>query len=87
MREKLPEGSRLDWDVVGAGHRSLVRTELPGAGYTIGDKDYAAEWALAVATTWLNILEENPIGDLEQQVQSLVPAAQLGAGDEDDSGE
>ena len=25
-------------------------------------------WALEVATTWLNVLEENPIPDLEQQV-------------------
>jgi hypothetical protein len=29
--EQLPDGSVVDWDVVGTGHRSLVRTELPGA--------------------------------------------------------
>lgn len=74
----LPPGSVLDWDVVGAGHRSLVRTELPGAGYTSGDNHIAAQWALAVATTWLNVLEGNPIPDLEQQVVARVPGAQLG---------
>lgn len=84
LQDQLPVGSILDWDVVGAGHRSLVRTELPGAGYTAGDNDIAAQWALAVATTWLNVLEENPITDLEKEVVARVPGAQLGAGDDDD---
>ena len=87
LNERLPTGSAVDWDVAGAGHRSLVRTELPGAGYSAGENGAAAEWSLAVATTWLNLLEENPMSDLEQQVVSRVPGAQLGVGDDDEAGE
>lgn len=79
--------SSPSWEVVGAGHRSLVRTELPGAGYTGGDNDIAAQWAFAVATTWLSVLEESLIADLEQQVVDRVPGAQLGASDDDDAAE
>lgn len=83
LSEQLPDGSVVDWDVVGTGHRSLVRTKLPGAGYRGGENGAAAEWALDVATTWLNLLEENPMTDLEQQVVSRVPGARLG-GDDDE---
>ena len=36
LKVQLPAGSAVDWDVVGAGHRSVVRTELAGAGYATG---------------------------------------------------
>lgn len=83
LGEQLPRGSVLDWDMVGSGHRSLVRTVLAGAGYGSGDNDIAAEWALAAATAWLNVLEENPVADLERRVIDVVPNARLGSGDDD----
>jgi hypothetical protein len=84
LTDQLPAGSVLNWDVVGTGHRSVVRTELVGAGYIAGDNELAAEWSLAAATTWLNVLEENPIADLEQLVAARVPGAQLGPGDDEE---
>lgn len=81
---QLPPGSVLDWEVVGAGRRSLVRTELPGTGYVAGDVNAAAEWSVAVATAWLNVIADNPILDLEQLVATSIPGAQLGPGDEDE---
>lgn len=84
LEQQIPEGSTVHWDLVGAGHRSFVRTELPGAGYSAGDVEVAAEWALTVSTAWLNILAENPINDLEQQVAERVPGAQLGEGGNND---
>jgi hypothetical protein len=87
LRQRLPSGSVLDWDARGPGHRSLVLTELPGAGYVSGDNDAAAEWSLTVATTWLDVLEGDPIGNLEQLVRARVPGAQLGPSDDEDAGD
>jgi hypothetical protein len=84
LKMQLPEGSVVDWDSVGSGHRSVVYTELPGAGYGNGDNVKAAEWSLAVATTWFNVLAEYPIPDLEKLVANLVPGAQLGSIDDED---
>ncbi len=82
LAAKLPPGSLLEWDIVGSGQRSLVRTTLPNHGYTTGNVDQAAEWALATATTWLETLTASPITDLAQVVASQVAGAQLG-GDDD----
>jgi hypothetical protein len=53
-------------------------------GYISGDNDAAAQWALATATTWLELLQEDPLDDLEQLVAARVPGAQLGLSDDDD---
>jgi len=82
LAENLPAGSVLEWDIVGSGQRSLVRTVLPNQGYSTGNVDQAAEWALATATTWLETLTANPMSDLTQVVASQVADAQLG-GDDD----
>jgi hypothetical protein len=84
---QLPAGSVVNWDSIGSGRRSVVRTELADAGYVAGDNDLAAQWSLAVATTWLNVLQENPIDDLVERVSAYVPGAQLGAGDEEEGTE
>jgi len=85
--KSVPEGSEVKWLSAGPGRKEAVQVVLAGHGYDGGDADVAMTWAVEVATLWLELLQSDPILDLEAQVQAALPGqavAPTNSGDSDD---
>lgn len=84
LASALPEGTSVNWDVVGFGQRKAIRLERPGGGYLVGDAEQVAVWSAACCTSVLELLRREPSDDLEEQVVERMPGSTISDSQEDE---
>ena len=87
VAQRMPSGSRINWGAPKAqqGQREQVLIVRDDLGYTDGDVDEAGEWITEVLGTWLAIVREFQITDLDSRVATIHgPSAKV---DDTDDGE
>jgi hypothetical protein len=81
----LPQGTSIDWDTLGNGQRKPIRflRDAPG-GFLEGVDEAISAWAVAVATTLIEVFTASPIHDFVDRVKALIPNAGIAVDDTDD---
>jgi hypothetical protein len=75
LRERLPPGTTVEWCIdTGANQQNdQWYAQHPGGGYNDLEPADAAEWAIAVCTAWLRLLEGDPPVGMVEQAQRSAP--------------
>lgn len=84
LADMLPDGTDINWDVVGFGQRKAIRLERPGGGYLEGDAEEVAAWSVACCTSLLEVLRTEPVDDLEQLVIDRMPGSTISDAEADE---
>lgn len=73
LLRKLPEGAIPEWHGgLASAESDFVGVNLDGVGYGEGNPERAADWSVAVARAWLEVLVSDPIDDLKALVEEAV---------------